>query len=70
MAFKTYAEWRYEVDRQFRVRTGNSLKTLKVTEKLLKSVFKLGRPPQEFVADHIARYKLLDRSKTRKDWYQ
>lgn len=68
MAFQTYAEWQYEVDRQFRVRTGQSWKELGGNEKTLREAFKLKRPPQEFVVAYIERFGIPDHSKN-KDWY-
>ena len=68
MAFKSYVEWCYEVDRQFRIRTGQTWKELGGTEKALKAAFKLERPPQEFVVSYIQRYGIPDKSKG-KDWY-
>jgi hypothetical protein len=61
MEYKRFEEYRYEVDRQFRLRTGCSYKKLGISSQRLSSAFRNKIDPVAFVTDWIRKYNLSDR---------
>lgn len=63
MAFSSFAEWAYEVDRQLRIRTRKSWQELQGDKKELREAYDRGEPPPEFVVRWIAENGLTDFTK-------
>jgi len=64
MTYPNFEEWRYEVDRQFRVRARCSCTKLRVDAKSMKAAFKSAKSPVSFVTRWIKKYGLTDYSKS------
>lgn len=58
--YKTFAEWRFEVDRQFRIRTRKACDELNCEPKRLREAFDAKIPPPEFVVQWIRMHGLTD----------
>lgn len=63
MAYKRFEEFKYEVNRQLRSRTGCSASQLGVAEKEIRKAFNDERSPNDFVTGWIKRHNLTDRKR-------
>lgn len=60
MSYATFEEWKYEVDRQFRIRTFCSCVELSVEVEPMKDAYKDGKAPTSFVTRWMKDYGLTD----------
>ena len=58
MAFANFEEWKYEVDRQFRIRTQCTWDDLCGEDQRLKKAYHRNETPHEFVVWWIEHYNL------------
>jgi hypothetical protein len=63
LAYDKFEEWKYEVDRQFRIRTLCTCIKLRVDAKAMTDAFTSGKSPVSFVTRWIKKYRLTDCSK-------
>jgi len=61
---RSYEEWKYEVDRQFKLRTHCSWAELSGDEEPLQRAYDRNQKPQEFVVWWIEKYGLTDHSQS------